>query len=206
MTETRHITLKSDRKDLRDFLYNLSLIAPGKGEAKKTVSGGKILLVRSNEHLWGYATDDIVSVVCRISTTDTVFSETVGTILPDEAKDYSLKAPLEDSDHTFRIEVDTGYDYDFWWGHVNPSINGRPSYGHIVQPHLALSPDRLRKFGLLEPRGKYPLDLDRVEWEGNDIIRWMYGPNVKGVLAPLDRAKLAKNYEEEVLWNQNELS
>ena len=189
-----------NRGQLREFLYNLALIAPGKGEAKSSISGSNIFVQRVDHTLYGWATDDIISVRQTLNLPDDpAYSEVIGIITTDQAKAFRNELTQLSEKDKFLFSVDSVYDYNFWWDHVNASINGSVK-GRLLDPTLALSPDRLRKFGLLEPRGKYPLDLERVQWNHNDIVRWKYGPDTNGVLAPLDRDILRKQYGSEILW------
>ena len=71
--------------------------------------------------------------------------------------------------------------------------------------YFALSPRRLSKFSLLEPKDKFPVDfISRETSSGQQIFLWKYGPHSRGALAPLDRMMLWETYGPdeigEVLW------
>lgn len=180
--------ITGDARELHDLFYNLELVAPGKGEAKKTVSLGKIFLDIDSFAIHGLATDDIISIYGNVMIQESPASEmSYGFIEPSMLRDYRIQLgkakgvqtidlPLEPEDEEF-MEL-------FWHGHVLESIHGEA--GAVVRSQVLLSPDKLRKFSLLEPRGEYPVKYDFVEWADRDIVRWTYGPNYSGVLAILD--------------------
>lgn len=142
--------------------YNLRLVAPNKGEAKKTASQGEIYL----GYFVGMATDDILSICCEVPWG-----------ISDEAD------PLEGL-----------------WRDVYDSIFGQAEDG-LDYSYFNISPDKLRKFSLLEPRGKYPVAFKAVEWRGIPILRFKMGPYTRGSLALLDNFSLRERFpNEDVLW------
>ena len=183
-------------QSFEDWRYNLLLIAPTKGEAKKTVSRGYVRVEVENhsrmyDGFWsitGYATDDILSVS----------TEFLGEPEGDEesrrfwvsTEDLKKVEPSHISENVYTFELpeaevyDTKFDQLFWHDHVRSSIYD------VVPPvtatWLTLSPDRLRKFSLLKPQG-HKLYFDFVEWSDRDVIRWSYDDGTtEGVYVPVD--------------------
>lgn len=145
----------------RQFDYNLRLVAPGKGEAKRTASQGKIFLTGG----FGLATDDILSLYCDLGPVD-----------------HGMNA------------TPTGL-----WALVYDSIFGPAE--EVGTSVVNVSPDKLRKFSLLEPRGVYPVSFKSVVWKGAPILRFKMGPRVRGSLALLDNEDLRERFKsEDVLW------
>src|SRR5678809_943133 len=129
------VTFSVDAEEWNQFVYNLTLVAPGKGETKKTVSRGFIRLhlfdnCDGSGELSGMATDDILSVATSV----TIDGPTTGSFSPalwvtvDSLRaalgsyggDYfSGKVTLEISP-----EFDEKFDKLFWQDHVYQSIAG----------------------------------------------------------------------------------
>ena len=176
MTETVTFKLK-DSEAFDDWRYNLVLVAPGKGEAKKTVSRGFIRLSPVPGFLKGTATDDILSVDAYLRVDDSGFD------LPVWVTTEGLKnAILLEDTVTLEVspEFDEKFDELFWEQHVLDSIYmGTPE----LHGFLSLSPDRLRKFSLLKPQGQ-PIKWGFFEWADRSIIQWALG-DLRGVYVPL---------------------
>lgn len=176
--------------EFEEWRYNLLLINPGKGEAKKTVGQGFIRVDGVPGHLDGYATDDILSVAASLDATpvqdhnfrptwwtaEALKSAEVYPVLPNEAERVHVK--VQDS-----LDFDAKFDRLFWVEHVLSSIVGDSD--PVSQYHITISPDRLRKMSLLKPQG-HPMWWNHVEWADRDLIRWYYRQNLKGVYVPLD--------------------
>ncbi len=188
--------------EFEQWRYNLLLVAPSKGEAKKTVSKGDIYFEGSTitkfggatlTYLTGVATDDILSVRAELPIecfTDDLFQPSTSTV---EALKAVEGTPVEGEPALWAYVLEGSPDYDenfgrkFWEEHVLDSICGPwetvAGYGHWHK--LKISPDRLRKFSLLKPQGQ-PIFWEFGEWADRDIIRWSYGENLDGVYVPLD--------------------
>lgn len=150
-----------------DFDYNLDLVRPGKGEAKKTASQGEIFTGSNGVAL---ATDDILSVAVS-------------------------REPFP------AFQGYQGQTFSGFWGDVHSSIF-KPSVS-IPTYTFNVSPDRLRKFSLLKPRGIYPVSFIFVTWRGIDILRFKMGPYVRGSMAILDDNALRESFkgqDQDVLW------
>lgn len=179
MTST--VTFNVDAEEWNRFVYNLTLVAPGKGEAKKTVSRGFIRLSNFSTSLIGMATDDILSVITSIEV-DNYQGPPETWVTVDALKSAG---ELEGILHLeISPDFDEKFDQLFWADHVYESIAG--SATEIFSNGLSISPDRLRKFSLLKPQGN-PIRWELVEWADRDIIRWSLGDNLRGVYVPLDR-------------------
>lgn len=182
--------ITGDARELYNFFYNLELVAPGKGEAKKTVSSGKIFLESDDFMVHGVATDDILSVYGRVFLNDG--SENIGQYTTDTIKAVRNTIMKDAGIVTVELPDDDNLDEEFidlfWRGHVLDSIvdAGTTAAQPLMLPGVNLSPDKLRKFSLLEPRGEHPVRFEFVEWADRDIIRWQYGPEYSGVLVILD--------------------
>jgi len=204
---------ESQLKSYEEFVYNLTLIAPGKGDAKKSVSKGLIRLGFApfykgvGPHLNGMATDDILSVFTEtpIYSFDGEPTNEIpgGTFQPHWVTVEALKAATPtlttlrflEGDPLYEVTLDTSPDFDakfdrlFWVEHTRDSIMGEwePTGGRL-RTHgwnsVKISPDRLRKFSLLKPQGQ-PILWEFGEWADRDIIRWTYD-SMSGVYVPLD--------------------
>jgi len=181
----------ADHEDFEQWRYNLLLVNPGKGEAKKTVGGGVIRIsVVTSYYLMGLASDDILSVAAGLPLGDPEDTELEPSWWTAEDLKRVEGTPIEGrgncrlyqlSDPT--PEYSEEFDRIFWKEHVWESI-----FGDALGAYkwgLGLSPDRLRKFSLLKPTG-LPIEWDFCEWADRDIIRWSYGEHTKGVYVPLD--------------------
>jgi hypothetical protein len=179
------VKVTANTKDLSDFFYNLELVAPGKVEAKKTVSKGFVYLEYHGRTLIGVATDDFISIY--------------GVVEIDEIDDFGCLLSTTDDLKRLRGTLDKGSEFstlDLPETEVDEHLLDFFSVYHIDMICLPafelrrwgawVSPDRLRKFSLLEPRGRYPLKLAHTEYADRDIFRWQYGPNYRGVYAHLN--------------------
>jgi len=202
---------ESQLKSYEEFVYNLTLVAPGKGDAKKSVSKGLIRLGFApfykgvGPHLNGMATDDILSVFTETPLYSFEGEPTNeipgGTFQPHWVTVEGLRAatptPIQGLNFgaapVYRVTLDTSPDFDakfdrlFWVEHTLDSISGywdRPSRLGDDWDQIKISPDRLRKFSLLKPQG-HPILWEFGEWADRDIIRWTYD-SMSGVYVPLD--------------------
>lgn len=199
----------SDPKLWEEFVYNLTLVAPGKGEAKKTVSKGFIRIELSpfykglGPFATGVATDDILSIFTECPIVDYP-GESEGEFHHLWSTVEALKAAtptpttLGNSDALgYSVNLECSPDYDakfdrlFWVDHVLDSISGEweavqsgDQYANKAWSSVRISPDRLRKFSLLKPQGQ-PILWEFGEWADRDIIRWSY-EHMEGVYVPLD--------------------
>lgn len=169
----------NDAKKFDDWRYNLILVAPGKGEAKKTVSQGFIRLELSAYRasssgfiymLEGTATDDILSINSSMAvTTEHTERESIW-VTPQHLKSLEVKH------QEVELENDPAYtqefDKIFWEEHVLDSIFGQSRA--TKEEYITLNPDRFGKMGLLRPRG-LPFEYQFVEWADQNIIRWFQG-------------------------------
>lgn len=177
-----------DLQSFEDWRYNLLLVAPTKGEAKKTVSQGFIRLQVFDELdvyaplINGMATDDILSIFTSITLFRGV-RESEGKVLWISPQNFKALEPIEDCRGEFSVEIendpafDTRFDKIFWMEHVEDSING--SAKRQAEMSFVLNPDRFGKLGLLRPRG-LPFNFQHVEWADRDILRWS-GGNACGI-------------------------
>lgn len=168
-----------DLQDFEDWRYNLLLVAPTKGEAKKTVSQGFIRLQAwYDEHypsVVGMATDDILSIFSRLDLVGVAAEVGDGKSFWISPQNFKALEPIENRGGEFSVEIendpafDARFDELFWDQHVEYSINGVAK----VQPEISfsLNPDRFGKLGLLRPRG-YPFTFEHVEWADRSILRW----------------------------------
>lgn len=200
------ILYEKDLSLTREFFYNLALVAPSKASAKHSISQGKIFLDshplpdERKSKVVGYATDDYLSIRQEIVFPELFRITEPGVITSEQAKEVAnLPAELPEGHY---LHVKPEYDYDFWYEFVAPSIVGNSKDIEVELARLAVSPDRLRKFSLLQPRGTYPLDFKfvRSTISRTPFIRWRLGPNITGTLAPLNRTILGDIGEEGVLW------
>lgn len=178
-----------DSQTFEDWRYNLILVAPTKGEAKKTVSQGFIRLELYNEFdvypplIGGMATDDILSISTSLHLLGVAESNDEGKVLWISPQNFKALEPIEDCRGEFSVEIendpafDARFDKIFWMEHVEDSINGVAK----LQPEISfvLNPDRFGKLGLLRPRG-LPFHFQHVEWADRDILRWG-GGNAFGI-------------------------
>jgi hypothetical protein len=147
-----------------EWAYNLNLVKPGVGTAKKSASRGSIAYYTNGFELIGFATDDLLSVKATLPT-ECAADMTGGELQSDVSQ---LGTPGSE-----------------FWSQVMDSIEGNSiNMDHRLTYHV--SPDRLRKFSLFEPRGLYPLQFKIVNWGGREVLRFWYGPNLQGSLALLD--------------------
>ena len=153
-----------DSQTFEDWRYNLILVAPTKGEAKKTVSQGFIRLELFNDLedvypplIGGMATDDILSISTAIQLFRPV-GETEGKILWISPQNFKALEPIEDCRGEFSVEIendpafDQRFDKLFWVDHVEDSING--SVKRQAEMSFVLNPDRFGKLGLLRQIGR----------------------------------------------------
>jgi hypothetical protein len=153
-----------------EWAYNLNLVKPGVGTAKKSASRGSIYYSTNTYELVGFATDDLLSVKATLPLGDP--DPVTPVVLIDNGELQSDVSQLG----TPGIE---------FWVQVKESIDGdATNLDHRLTYHV--SPDRLRKFSLFEPRGLYPLQFKIVNWSGREVLRFWYGPNLQGSLALLD--------------------
>lgn len=181
-------------QQFENWRYNLLLVAPGKGEAKKTVSRGFIRLELWNvvsqdtiggSLLQGAATDDILSISTELpcggkSEVIWVRADTLKNVMPGYFTDMWMVTLKNDP------EFDAKFDKIFWEDHVLDSISGEV----VSRPTVwfEVNPDRFRKFSLLRPNTKITFDF--VEWADRDIIRWYHnldGIDTRGVYVPAGR-------------------
>lgn len=180
-----------DLQEFEDWRYNLLLVAPGKGEAKKTVSQGFIRInvwekfSADNPIAEGTATDDILSISSALNLVGVAAEVDEGKTLWVSPQNFKALEPLEDCRGEFSVEIendpafDERFDERFWDEHVLDSIMGLAK----LQPEISfsLNPDRFGKLGLLRPRG-LPFSFDHVEWADRSILRWQQsGRDTSGV-------------------------
>jgi len=173
-----------------DWRYNLLLVAPGKGEAKKTVSQGIIRLElfrypatgRPVFTLDGSATDDILSIYSAIGgSSSDIVERTAIWVRPETLKTLEV---TQEGFEEFSIDVTNDssfseeFDKIFWEEHVLDSIMGNAK--GQSEMFFQLNPDRFGKLGLLRPRG-IPFDFEHVEWADRSILRWYQGDKSRGV-------------------------
>jgi hypothetical protein len=168
-----------DLQAFEDWRYNLLLVAPTKGEAKKTVSQGFIRLQLWHDELYplvqGYATDDILSIQTSLALTEITAGIGEGKNLWISPQNFKAAEPFEDCNGDFSVEIendpafDARFDERFWDEHVEDSINGVAKFQAEIG--FTLNPDRFGKLGLLRPRG-YPFSFEHVEWADRSILRW----------------------------------
>lgn len=178
-----------DSQTFEDWRYNLILVAPSKGEAKKTVSQGFIRLELYNEFdvypplIGGMATDDILSISTSLHLLGVAESNDEGKVLWISPQNFKALEPIEDCRGEFSVEIendpafDARFDKIFWMEHVEDSINGVAK--RQAEMSFVLNPDRFGKLGLLRPRG-LPFHFEHVEWADRDILRWS-GGNAFGI-------------------------
>lgn len=181
-----YIHLRGEGVD--QFVYNLGLVAPGKGEAKKSSSGGRVLIgyepVNDLYQITGYATDDLLSVQVQ---------------LPGLVKEPGAlwgEATVDELKMGGQVPIDPNFNEALWIEGVRSSILHGVTLGYSAQEEFAVDPNRLRKFSLLEPRSHFPLDFKWAEWNYRSILKWKMGPNVRGSFATLDRSLL----DSELMW------
>lgn len=181
---------------IQDMFYNLATVAPGKGQAKKTVSTGltrlELTVNDGKIEVRGLATDDVLSIYQQVTIElaeaakvfgqeafeRTLHEDVVGYFYPDTLRAMSGGEPSA-PDRTY----DQSFDEKFWRQHVMGSIfDQTPSY---PLAYVKVMPDRLRKFSLLKPQDQ-PLELFMTEWADRTIIRWRYNKSAYGIYAPLD--------------------
>lgn len=178
-----------DSQTFEDWRYNLILVAPTKGEAKKTVSQGFIRLELFNDLedvypplIGGMATDDILSISTSVQLVRRV-GETDRKTFWISPQNFKALEPIEDCRGEFSVEIendpafDERFDKLFWEDHVEDSINGVAK--RQAEMSFVLNPDRFGKLGLLRPRG-LPFHFQHVEWADRDILRWQ-GGNTAGI-------------------------
>lgn len=184
------VTFTVDAEQWNTFVYNLTLVAPGKGEAKKTVSRGFIRLYMYDNcdgtgELIGMATDDILSVITQV----TIGGPTTGSFQPALWVTVDALKSAGELEGVLHLEVsedfDEKFDKLFWAEHVYESIAGAVARNPDRWSGVSISPDRLRKFSLLKPQGN-PIHWEFVEWADRSIIRWRLGDNLRGVYVPVD--------------------
>lgn len=190
--------------EFHDFLYNLATVAPGKGQAKKTVSTGLVRLeLTTNDsriEVRGLATDDVVSIYQQVTisledTTRIFGSPVMERILHEDVIGYFYPDTLKTLGELAKLTIPTAppppdrlfdqkFDQQFWLEHVMSSIfSATPS---TPLHFLKIMPDRLRKFSLLKPADK-PLEFYMTEWADRTIIRWRYAEGkAYGIYAPID--------------------
>jgi hypothetical protein len=159
-------------KEYAQWAYNLDLVKPGVGTAKKSASRGSIYYHINDYELVGFATDDLLSVKVTLPLMDAPSEVSFGE-LESDVSPLGTPGPA------------------FWLTAVKESIDGEAvNMDHRLTYHV--SPDRLRKFSLFEPRGAYPLQFKIVRWNAREVLRFWYGPNLKGSLALLDTDRSAR--------------
>jgi hypothetical protein len=170
------------------FIKNLTLVAPNKGEAKKSVSGGRVRLefqvVGSNLRVAGLATDDHISISSSIVLTipearAVLDNDLLRRVMDDDIYGEYPSDALKEPRLGAPGPPDKEFDRLFWREHVWSSIfSDAPS----VRPEgFAFNPERLRKLALLEPREE--MSFHFVDWADRSIIRWT-APLHAGVYAP----------------------
>jgi len=180
------LTFKS-LQAFEDWRYNLLLVAPTRGEAKKTVSQGFIRFQLWYDDLYpmivGFATDDILSISTSLDVIHITNSFGESEYLWISPQNFKALEPIEDCRGEFSVEIendpafDERFDKLFWEDHVEDSINGLAK--RQAEMSFVLNPDRFGKLGLLRPRG-LPFHFQHVEWADRDILRWS-GGNAFGI-------------------------
>lgn len=215
--------MKLHAKTLHRILYNSLLWAPGKGDAKKSPSEGLIQFSFLRNQFFVLGTDGYVVSVDRGDPDgneglplESVYAYSwdvreVERALRgvDESVIIDLHHSLEDQrilifeipNREVGFELHKPKNLDFWKA-VGKLVALKKFKD--VQQNVAIAPARFSKFSLLEPKEQYPVDF-RFGFDDNlnqFVVAWKYGPDTRGVFAPLDRNHLREVYDnsEEVLW------
>lgn len=207
-------------KKLRHQLYNILQFTPGKVNAKKFRSGGLVQMDRVGSEISFLSTDGYVVVQSG--------PEGINRGIQYYFKGEDLKKVLQELPTDLEeIEVSLGdglgtaswffgktelpiqgggYDSEFW-GSVAKILGSSEPVKKNLQLLLRefyLDPRRLQKFSLIEPRETYPLALrEAISPYGQPLFQWKYGPELRGIISPLDIEQLVQMYPEDhgvVLW------
>lgn len=217
-----------NRELLKEMTYNVLLWTPGKGDAKKSVSGGRVE-VSVSQGLSFLSTDGYVAVQTgsegyrgTSSTSGSVGSAIRGEVTGEDLR-VVLKAISELDEEDIEVSIDgttstlyfgkTGvshheHDPRDLWDTIRGLVDPLKHSSADIKEHFSgfyLDTKRLSKFSLLEPKLEYPLALapSTSDVTGQPTILWKYGRDVRGVLAPLTPELVAEEYQEiikDVMW------
>lgn len=206
--------MKIDSKLLHRRIYNALLFTPGKGEAKRSVSGGNVMVTFSDTVTFT-STDGYVAIRSGPADTNPKANRRVIVSGEDLKK---LESALRTLEEVVEFEADSNevaYGYAVagvflevlpgapLWDKIDTFIDSDyPADPELFQK-FAVDPRRLSKFSLLEPKGEYPVDFKLRESNiEQQLLVWRYGPDTRGVFSPLLREAVAEAYDrpEDVLW------
>lgn len=207
-----------NREHLKELIYNVLLWTPGKGEAKRSISGGKVE-INIGQMMSFLSTDGYVAV----QTGAPYFSKGLLGEVTGECLKGVLKGISEIDEEEIEVSVDGATSYIYFgktgveffehdpsilWDTIRALVDPRQHSSVDIKQHFSafyLDPKRLSKFSLLEPKLEYPLAMAPSTSDATDqpTILWKYGKDVRGVLAPLTEELLAEAYPddlEDVMW------
>lgn len=195
-------------KLLHNWTYNTLLFTPGKGTAKYTPTQGNVLVTVGN-NLSLLASDGYVAVEAgpRDNSRLLISGDSLR-----EAEKYLRTVDTED------VQVTVSGDTLFFGKHpmsvvpfdedtkniwtniqtyvLSTEMAGSDDFYHLWE-RFALRPSSLSKFSLLRPSTEYPIDFKlRETRSGQQLLVWKYGPDTRGVFAPLDRDRVAEAYND----------
>lgn len=120
--------------------------------------------------------------------------------LPTEEKEVEVSPDSNDA-YVFgkqRLEIVSIND-DKFWGGIRKLVSAKhePPDPKDFETFY-LDPRRLQKFSLVEPRAEYPLKFSqRQTIFDQPVFAWKYGPDLRGILAPLVYEALLDAYPED---------
>lgn len=206
-----------NREFLKEYIYNVLLWTPGKGDAKKSISGGRVEVSLLPETISFLSTDGYVAVQTGSSHIfDAIPSEVSGEDLKlvlkaiGEIEEEDIQVTM-DNDHIYFGKTPIDYithNPDDLWNSIRKLVDPRQHSSVEIHKHFSafyLDPKRLSKFSLLEPKLEYPLAMapSTSDISSQPTILWKYGSGARGVLAPLTVELLEEAYAEdldEVMW------
>lgn len=201
--------------ELRRTLYNVLLWTPGKGDAKKYISQGLVLVSFHDADLGALSTDGYVVVrsgpkVRRANESTQYYlrGEDVKTILqnlPDDKEEIEVSP---DPTHLYfgktQVEPQQPADDKFWESIQQLAFRNHSEANPTDFMEFYLDPRRLQKFSLVEPRATYPLAFaQKVTDFDQPVFVWKYGPRLGGIFSPLAVEALVAAYPDDdgqILW------
>jgi hypothetical protein len=197
---------------IRKLIYNALLWTPGKGDAKKTQSAGLVKVTLGGAPPTFLSTDGYVVVA---SGGDGIADRQLW-FRGEDLKRVLQQLPTDVSEIEISNERDLYYfgkteiidqgdnDEKFWKNIHELAFSEHHDIPLEVFREFYLDPRRVQKFSLVEPRAEYPLAFAEKQTQfGQPVFMWKYGPDLRGLLAPLQVEALVAAYPDdtrEVLW------
>lgn len=172
--------MKISTEALRRLLFNVQLFS-----GPKTATAGSILLRVREDTLTAYASDDFVLYTETIAVSS---SDTALTLSLDQVK--ILTKEIKDSTEEYTEVAGESVAEDSIWS-VLVSLGGRDwvsdnSGDFYVNPKRLSNLYRIR----LEDKEDQPIGLRHSSFEGQDVLVFIYGPRVRGIITSMSEEVL----------------